>query len=168
LLWLGDAGNNQPGLPIFFLGLALSGFLAKNQYLRKKLRTIAFALVTPFFFFQGGLNVGLKYVWASIGIVGLFIAVKLITKFIGVGPFALLYHKKNATFTTLLMSTGLTFGTISSEYGLAHHIIDLKQFSILLTCVIVSAVLPTILALKGFRPQSEETKDLITLEGAEG
>lgn len=168
LLWLGDAGNNQPGLPIFFLGLALSSFLSEKQYLRKKLRTIAFALVTPFFFFQGGLNVSLKYVWASLGIVVLLIAVKLVTKFIGVGPFAIFYHKKNATFTTLLMSTGLTFGTISSEYGLAHHIIDVKQFSILLACVIASAVIPTIFALKGFRPKPEDIKSLVTLEGAEG
>lgn len=168
LLWLGNAGNNQPGLPIFFLGLALSGYLAEKQYIRKKLRTVAFALVTPFFFFQGGLNVSLKYVWASLGLIALLTVVKLITKFIGVGPFAVLYHKKNAAFTTLLMSTGLTFGTISSEYGLSHHIINVKQFSVLLTCVIISAVLPTVFALKGFRPKPEDIKDLVTLEGAEG
>ncbi|HUY85301.1 MAG TPA: cation:proton antiporter [Candidatus Dormibacteraeota bacterium] len=168
LLWLGNAGNNQPGLPIFFLGLLLSNFLLRNPEIRKKLRTIAFAMVTPFFFFQGGLNVNLKDVWAGIGILAIFVAVKLVTKFVGVWPFAAKYHEKNAMFTTLLMSTGLTFGTISSLYGLQHHIITTGQFSILITGVIISAVLPTIIALKGFPPQSETMKDLITAEGEEG
>lgn len=168
LLWLGNAGNNQPGLPIFFLGLMVSGFFLKYPELRKKLRTIAFAMVTPFFFFQGGLNVNLKSVWAGIGLLIIFVIVKLGSKFVGVWPFATRYHQKNAMFTTLLMSTGLTFGTISSLYGLQHHIITQSQFSILITGVIVSAVLPTIVALKGFSPQPETLKDLITTEGEEG
>ena len=168
LLWLGDAGNNQPGLPIFFLGLLLSRFLTVNAALRRKLRTIAFALVTPFFFFQGGLNVDLKDVWAGLGLLVIFVAVKLATKFIGVWPFAKKYHEKNAMFTTLLMSTGLTFGTISSLYGLQHHIITTAQFSILITGVIVSAILPTVIALKGYKPNVATMKDFITARGEEG
>lgn len=168
LLWLGNAGNNQPGLPIFFLGLFLSTFLSQHPELRKKLRTIAFAMVTPFFFFQGGLNVDLRDVWVGIGALLVFILAKFVTKFIGVWPFAVKYHEKNAMFTTLLMSTGLTFGTISSLYGLQHHIITTGQFSILLTAVILSAVVPTIIALKRFSPLSEAKKDLVTIEGEEG
>ncbi len=168
LLWLGNAGNNQPGLPVFFLGLMLSTFLPKNEFLRKKMRTIGFAMITPFFFFQVGLNVDLKDVWIGIGALILFIAVKFITKFIGVWPFAKKYHQQNGMFTTLLMSTGLTFGTISSLYGLNNHIITVPQFSILITGVIVSAILPTVIALKGFKPKTEAIKDLITAEGEEG
>jgi Kef-type K+ transport system membrane component KefB len=168
LLWLGNAGNNQPGLPIFFLGLLLSSFLTLHAQLRRKLRTVAFALVTPFFFFQGGLNVDLKDVWVGLGALTIFVVVKFITKFIGVWPFAAKYHEKNAMFTTLLMSTGLTFGTISSLYGLQHHIITTPQFSILITGVIVSAILPTAIALKGFKPQRETMKDFVTARGAEG
>lgn len=168
LLWLGNAGKNQPGLPIFFLGLTVSSYLLHHPELRKKLRTIAFAMITPFFFFQGGLNVNLKDVWAGVGLLVIFTVVKLITKFIGVWPFAARYHEKNAMFTTLLMSTGLTFGTISSLYGLQHHIVTQSQFSILITGVIISAVLPTIIALKGFAPLPETLKDLVVAEGEEG
>jgi len=114
------------------------------------------------------LNVDLKYVWAGLGTLAVFIIVKFATKFIGVWPFAYKYHEKDAMFTTLLMSTGLTFGTISSLYGLQHHIITTGQFSILITGVILSAVLPTVIALKNFSPLAEEAKELVTTEGAEG
>lgn len=168
LEWLGSAGNNQPGLPVFFLGLLLSPFLTKNEALRKKMRTVAFAMVTPFFFFQGGLNVDLRYVWAGIGVFIVFLLIKLATKFIGVYPFAKKYHGANSMFTTLLMSTGLTFGTISSLYGLNNHIITIQQFSVLITVVILSAILPTIVAIKFYPPQTAKLKDIIATEGAEG
>lgn len=168
LEWLGSAGNNQPGLPVFFLGLLLSPFLTQNEALRKKMRTVAFAMVTPFFFFQGGLNVDLRFVWAGIGVFMAFLVIKLITKFVGVYPFAKKYHGLNSMFTTLLMSTGLTFGTISSLYGLNNHIITVQQFSILITVVILSAILPTIIALKFYPPQTEEMKDMLATEGEEG
>jgi Kef-type K+ transport system membrane component KefB len=168
LEWLGSAGNNQPGLPVFFLGLLLSPFLTKNEALRKKMRTVAFAMVTPFFFFQGGLNVDLKYVWAGIGIFIAFLIIKLVTKFIGVYPFAKKYHGVNSMFTTLLMSTGLTFGTISSLYGLNNHIITVQQFSVLITVVILSAILPTIIAIKFYPPKIDTSKDIIATQGAEG
>ena len=71
-------------------------------------------------------------------------------------------------FTTLLMSTGLTFGTISSLYGLNNHIITIQQFSLLITAVILSAILPTIVALKFYPPKTEKLKDIIATEGAEG
>ncbi len=168
LLWLGSAGKNQPGLPVFFLGLLLSTFLTKHEALRKKMRTIGFAMVTPFFFFQGGLNVDLKDVWVGLGALTIFIVVKFLTKFIGVWPFAKKYHGVNNMFTTLLMSTGLTFGTISSLYGLSNHIITVPQFSILITGVIISAILPTIIALKKYPPQTEAAKEIITAAGEEG
>lgn len=168
LEWLGSAGNNQPGLPVFFLGLLLSSFLGKNEALRKKMRTVAFAMVTPFFFFQGGLNVDLRYVWAGIGVFLALLIIKFITKFLGVYPIAKKYHGANSMFTTLLMSTGLTFGTISSLYGLNNHIITIQQFSILITVVILSAILPTIIAIKFYPPKTEKVKDLIATEGEEG
>jgi hypothetical protein len=59
-------------------------------------------------------------------------------------------------FTTLLMSTGLTFGTISSLYGLHAGLIDQAQFSVLVTAVVASAVLPTVIAQRWFSPQALE------------
>ena len=63
---------------------------------------------------------------------------------------------RHATFTTLLMSTGLTFGTISSLYGLNAGIIDETQFSLLITVVVLSAVVPTAIAERWFLPSAED------------
>ena len=60
--------------------------------------------------------------------------------------------------TTLLMSTGLTFGSISALYGLTNNIIDQEQYTILLTAVIASAVVPTVIAQKWFLPKIEPAK----------
>jgi len=53
------------------------------------------------------------------------------------------------------MSTGLTFGTISSQYGYQAGIIDKAQFSLLITVVIASAVIPTFIAQRWFQPGPE-------------
>ena len=55
-------------------------------------------------------------------------------------------------YTTLMMSTGLTFGTISSLFGLTNGIIDQEQYTILVTAVIASAVVPTLIAQRWFQP----------------
>ena len=113
---------------------------------------MVFALLTPFFFLKGGMNVLLALVWANVGLlVGLF-AIKQVTKFVGVYPLAARYVPRDAMFTTLLMSTGLTFGTISSLYGLTAGILDRAQFSVLVTVVVASAVLPTVIAQRWFSP----------------
>jgi Kef-type K+ transport system membrane component KefB len=64
-------------------------------------------------------------------------------------------------YTTLLMSTGLTFGSISALFGLTNGIINQEQYTILLTAVILSAVVPTIIAQKWFQPDlKREDKDV--------
>jgi hypothetical protein len=50
------------------------------------------------------------------------------------------------------MSTGLTFGSISALFGLTNHIIDERQYTILVTAVIGSAVVPTLIAQRWFMP----------------
>ncbi len=52
------------------------------------------------------------------------------------------------------MSTGLTFGTISSLYGLNVGIINQTQFSLLITVVVLSAVVPTAIAQRFFQPET--------------
>jgi Kef-type K+ transport system membrane component KefB len=99
------------------------------------------------------MNVGLGALSANLGILGLLLAVKMVTKFAGVLPVARRYAPAHATYTTLLMSTGLTFGTISSLYGLQAGIIDQTQFSLLVATVILSAVVPTIMAQRFFDPR---------------
>jgi len=63
-------------------------------------------------------------------------------------------------FTTLLMSTGLTFGTISARYVLNSGIIDRTQFSLLVTVVVLSAVVPTAIAERAFLPDAGEERRL--------
>src|SRR5216117_1569101 len=98
------------------------------------------------------MNVSLGLVWANLGLLVAFFAIKQVTKFAGVYPLARRYVPADAMYTTLLMSTGLTFGTISSLYGLNAGILDRAQFSVLVTVVVASAVIPTIIAQRLFSP----------------
>lgn len=61
--------------------------------------------------------------------------------------------QRDPTYTTLLTATGLTFGTISALFGLENHLIDQTQYTILVTVVIASAVVPTIIAQTFFQPE---------------
>jgi len=86
------------------------------------------------------------------------LGVKVAAKFIGVWPVTSLIktQKQERAYTTLLMSTGLTFGTISAMFGLTHNVINQSQYTILATVVIGSAVIPTLIAQKWFRPREPE------------
>ena len=86
-------------------------------------------------------------------------AAKMVPKLGLVMPLARRYVPEHATFTTLLMSTGLTFGTISSLYGLNAGIIDRTQFSLLVTVVVLSAIVPTAIAQRWFSPDVEAERE---------
>jgi Kef-type K+ transport system membrane component KefB len=156
LMWLGDRAHSHAVLPAFILGLALSDHYAKHRKEQERLRVVAFAFLTPFFFLKGGMSVSVGAVWANLGLLGILFAAKMIPKFGAVFPLARRYCSPHATFTTLLMSTGLTFGTISSLYGLQAGIIDQTQFSLLVTVVVLSAIVPTAIAQRFFQPEAAE------------
>ena len=158
LMYLGNRANSQAVLPAFVLGLAMSGHYATHRTEQERLRVVAFSFLTPFFFLKGGLNVSLSAVWASIGTLGLLVLGKMLPKFGGVYPLARRYASPHAVFTTLLMSTGLTFGTITSLYGLQAGIIDRSQFSLLITVVVLSAIVPTAIAQHFFQPTPEQVE----------
>jgi glutathione-regulated potassium-efflux system ancillary protein KefC len=63
------------------------------------------------------------------------------------------YVGHDGMYYALMMSTGLTFGTISALFGLNHHVIDQKQYSHLVATVIASAVVPTAIANAWFLPK---------------
>ena len=159
LLWLGARANSQAALPAFILGLAMSRFYASHRTEQERMRVVSFAFLTPFFFLKGGMNVSTSALWASLGTLGILFAAKMGPKLIGVYPLARRYTSPHATFTTLLMSTGLTFGTITSLYGLSAHIIDRTQFSLLIAVVVLSAIVPTAIAQR-FYPQVAAHRDL--------
>jgi Kef-type K+ transport system membrane component KefB len=156
LMVLADASNGHAVLPAFVLGLAMSRHYAEHREEQRRLRVVAFAFLTPFFFIKGGLNVSLGDVVSNLGLLGALLLAKLAPKLAFVYPLARRAIPRHATFTTLLMSTGLTFGTISSLYGLNAHIIDKTQFSLLITVVVLSAVVPTAIAERWFLPEREE------------
>jgi Kef-type K+ transport system membrane component KefB len=153
LTYLGEKANRQAVLPAFVLGLAMSSHYAQHRTEQERLRVVAFAFLTPFFFLKGGLNVSLSAVWANLGILAALVVAKMLPKFAGVYPLSRRYCAPHAAFTTLLMSTGLTFGTITSLYGLQSGIIDRTQFSLLITVVVLSAIVPTAIAQRFFQPQ---------------
>jgi Kef-type K+ transport system membrane component KefB len=160
LMWLGGRANSQAVLPAFVLGLVMSNHYVAHREEQKRMRVVAFAFLTPFFFLKGGMNVSASALWGNLGVLGLLFIWKMVPKFVGVYPLARRYTAPQAMFTTLLMSTGLTFGTISSLYGLNAHIIDRTQFSLLVGVVVLSAIVPTAIAQRFYHPEIEEQRDL--------
>lgn len=155
LMYVAELGDGHAVLPAFILGLMMSKTLSQNRPLQRKLRIISFSLLTPFFFMKAGMNVSLPDIYSNLGILLILFLVKLVPKILGVYPFAKMYVPQDAVYTTLLMSTGLTFGTISSMYGLSAGIIDKTQFSLLVTTIILSAIIPTVIAQKWFSPSCQ-------------
>jgi Kef-type K+ transport system membrane component KefB len=158
LMWLGGRANSQAALPAFILGLVMSSHYVKHRKEQERMRVVAFAFLTPFFFLKGGMSVSAGALWANLGILALLFVAKMVPKFGGVYPLARRYTAPHATFTTLLMSTGLTFGTITSLYGLNAGIIDRTQFSLLIAVVVLSAIVPTAIAQRFFQPHAESAR----------
>ncbi len=154
LMYLGQLSGGHAVLPAFVLGLVMARHYQSHRREQERLRVVAFAFLTPFFFVKGGLAVSLSAVWASLGALGLLAAAKMVPKLATIYPLArrTMRGPGEAVFGTLLMSTGLTFGTISSLYGLNAGIIDGTQFSLLMTVVVGSAIVPTFIAQRWFTP----------------
>jgi Kef-type K+ transport system membrane component KefB len=174
LTWLGTRANSQAALPAFVLGLVMSSHYVKHRQEQDRMRVVAFAFLTPFFFLKGGMNVSTGALSGNVGILALLFVGKMVPKLASIYPLARRYTSPHAVFTTLLMSTGLTFGTITSLYGLSAHIIDRTQFSLLIAVVVLSAIVPTAIAQRFYSPTIEEQRDLTApvapagLWGAEG
>jgi Kef-type K+ transport system membrane component KefB len=152
---LATTAKSEAVLPAYLIGLVVAGVFVRDKTLVDRMRTIAFTIFTPFYFMKAGLYVSLSVIWVSLGIIILFLVIKIVTKIIGVYPLARTFQmrRREATYTTLLMATGLTFGTISALFGLNNHIINQKQYTILVTVVILSAIIPTLIAQKFFQPE---------------
>lgn len=155
LMFVAELGQSHAVLPAFLFGLAMARVLAAQRTQQRRLRIVAFALLTPFFFLKSGMNVSVPAVIANLGWLAALLAIKMVTKMMGVYPLARRFVAPHAWYTTLLMSTGLTFGTISSLYGLNAGIIDQAQFSVLITTVIGTAIIPTVIAQRFFTPRFE-------------
>lgn len=168
--------GSEAVLPAYLIGMVLAGTVGKDHILIRRLRTLTFGLLTPFYFIRAGSFVSIPaLVAAPFAFVALFFA-KSISKFVGIYPVtkAFRYGKEEAVYTTLLMSTGLTFGTISALFGLSHGIIDQAQYSYIVATVIASAVVPTVIANAFFLPRHllpativEPDREAVTAEASE-
>jgi len=158
LLGMGAVANwagSEAVLPAYLIGMVLAGTFGRDHALVRRLRTMTFGLLTPFYFIRAGSFVSIPALIAAPSAFVFFLIVKVATKIVGVYPITKLFGapNKEAMYTTLLMSTGLTFGTISSLFGLSHGIIDKSQYSALVAAVIGSAVIPTVIANAFYLPR---------------
>jgi Kef-type K+ transport system membrane component KefB len=156
---LAYAAQSEAVLPAYLVGLVVAGAFVHNRVVMDRMRAISFALLTPFYFLKAGSLVSLPVLITATGagLIGLFFLAKMVTKIVGIRPttVALKMGGRVSNYTTLLMCTGLTFGTISSLFGYTHHYIDRAQYTILVTVVILSAIVPTFFAQAFFRPRAE-------------
>lgn len=158
---LAGAAGSEAVLPAYVIGLAIAGVFHADRVLMDRLRSIAFAFLTPFFFLRAGLLISFSAIVAGAGVIVLFFATKMASKLIGVWPVAAAFaiRRRDRNYITLLMATGLTFGSISALYGLNHGLITRAQYSELLTVVILSAVLPTLVAQRLFQPEVVDAQE---------
>ena len=150
-LWSGS----EAVLPAYLIGMVLAGTVGKDHALIRRLRTLTFGLLTPFYFIRAGSFVLVPVLIAApVTMLVLFFA-KMLTKAVAVFPAvrAHRYEGNSSTYYTLMMSTGLTFGTISALFGLNHQIITQRQYSYIVGTVIASAVVPTMIANRFFLPR---------------
>ena len=147
--------DSEAVLPAYLMGMVLAGTVGKDHILIRRLRTLTFGLLTPFYFIRAGSFVSVPALVAAPGAFIVMLLVKVAAKIAGVFPVTKVFASpfKEGMYTTLLMSTGLTFGTISALFGLSHEIIDQAQYSALVAAVIASAVVPTVIANAFFMPR---------------
>ena len=158
---LGDLAKSEAVLPAYLIGMVLAPFFLKERVLSQRIRVMAFTLLTPFYFLKAGSLVKFGTVAASCGLIAILLGVKVVTKFAGIWPLTRYFKfgAKEEIYTTLMMCTGLTFGTICALFGLTNHIINQDQYTILVAAVIASAVVPTLIAQRWFQPETNEEEE---------
>jgi Kef-type K+ transport system membrane component KefB len=157
LFFLGGLGNiakSEAVLPAYLIGMVLAPYFLNERVLAQRMRVMTFTLLTPFYFLKAGSLVKFGTVASAIGLIVVLLGIKMLTKFIGIWPLTkkFRFDKREGMYTTLMMSTGLTFGSISALFGLTNNIINQDQYTILVIAVIGSAVVPTIIAQRWFQP----------------
>lgn len=147
--------ESEAVLPAYLIGMVLAGTVGKDHALIRRLRTLTFGLLTPFYFIRAGSLVSVPALGAAPLVLVVLLLAKMTTKIVSVYPATRFFKspKQEGMYTTLLMSTGLTFGSIAAIFGLTKGIIDEAQYSYLVAAVIASAVVPTLIANKFFLPR---------------
>jgi glutathione-regulated potassium-efflux system ancillary protein KefC len=158
-IWSGS----EPVLPAYIIGMILAKTVEKDNFFIRRLRTMTTGFLTPIYFMRAGALMSLPALIAAPAVFILLFITKTASKIFGLYPVIKRFkkHKDEKWYYTLLMSTGLTFGTISALYGLTNNIITKDQYSFLVGTVIASAVIPTLIANKFFLPRHLLTEPVI-------
>jgi Kef-type K+ transport system membrane component KefB len=166
-IYFAKLGDGHAILPALVLGMLMSKHFtetSETKEVRNRLRTVAYAIITPIFFIVGGLRVSIPLLSTALGLFIVLFLLKIGMKVLSVYFLAKRYIPNGSMYTTLLMSTGLTFGTITSVFGLNSGLINQVQYSVLIGVVIASAIIPTFIAQRWFMPIDEE--DLVDLDSS--
>jgi Kef-type K+ transport system membrane component KefB len=150
----GWAGS-EAVLPAYIIGMVLAGTVGRDHILVRRLRTLTFGLLTPFYFIRAGSLVSVPALVAMPFAFLALLAAKMVCKMVPLVPTVRAFNHvgHQGLYYSLMMSTGLTFGTISALFGLNHQIITGAQYSYLVATVIASAVVPTAIANAWFMPK---------------
>ena len=150
-LWAGS----EAVLPAYIAGMVLAGSVGRDAFFIRRLRTLTIGFLTPFYFIRAGSLVSLPALLAAPLVFSALLGGKVASKIFGLYPVVGIFRRdgKERWYYTLMMSTGLTFGTISALFGLTHGIVSKEQYSYLVAAVIASAVIPTLIANLAFMPR---------------
>ena len=153
-LWSGS----EAVLPAYLVGMVLAKTAMEDPLWIRRFRTLTVGFLTPFYFLRAGTLVSLTALVFAPVVFIVLLASKVISKIFGLYPIIGLFVRRRDErwYYTLMMSTGLTFGTISALFGLSHGIVTQTQYSFLVAAVIASAVIPTFIAQKWFLPVIDE------------
>jgi Kef-type K+ transport system membrane component KefB len=158
---LANVAKSEAVLPAYLVGMFLAPFFLEERVLAQRMRIIAFTVLTPFYFIKAGSLIKFDTLVSALGLIAVFLCIKMATKIVGIWPLtkAFKFERREGIYTTLMMSTGLTFGSISALFGLTNGIIDQDQYTILVTAVIGSALVPTMIAQRWFQPKKAFPKE---------
>ena len=150
-LWSGS----EAVLPAYIAGMVLAKTVGRDHFYIRRLRTLTIGFLTPFYFIRAGSLVSFPALAAAPLVFLLLFLGKTASKIFGLFPVVGMFreNRHERWYYTLMMSTGLTFGTISALYGLTHAIVTQQQYSFLVATVIASAVIPTMIANAAFFPR---------------
>ncbi len=160
--------GNEAVLPAYIAGMVLAGAAAQDPLWIRRLRTLTIGLLTPFFFIRAGSLVSLPALLGAPLVFLLLLGGKVMTKILGLYPAVVPFRRERNErwYYTLMMSTGLTFGTISALYGLSNNLVSREQYSFLVAAVIASAVVPTLIAGFFFLPRHLLPQPAVKSQGA--
>ena len=147
--------GNEAVLPAYIAGMVLAKTIGRDNFYVRRLRTLTIGFLTPFYFLRAGSLVSLPALASAPLVFLALFSAKTASKVFGLFPVIGMFREdgKERWYYTLMMSTGLTFGTISALYGLTHKIVTQQQYSFLVAAVIASAVIPTLIANAVFLPR---------------